>query len=99
MACSLPIIVTGYGGHMDFVKDHAYLIDYTMIPATDNAKQYEEAEWAMPNKESLKNSMQHIINDPDRFLRAENGLRKIQKEFQWQHAAEKFIAALNKIYA
>ena len=57
------IIVTGYGGHMDFCNtDNAILLDYVLEPSQTHLKTFN-SYWARPNIDQLASSMRFLYDE------------------------------------
>jgi glycosyltransferase involved in cell wall biosynthesis len=99
MAVGTPVIATNYGGQTDFINPHnGWLINIEkMIPATDRNVFYEEAEWAMPSKEHLKQLMRIAYEDNE--LRKTKGIAAADdaKEWTWDNAAKQAAEKLSKL--
>lgn len=67
MTSNLPVIVTGYGGQLDFANnDNAYLIDYQLSPVppqwySGDFQSYQV--WAEPNIAHLQYLMRHVYEN------------------------------------
>ena len=62
LATGTPLIVTGHGGHVDFVdRDVARLIDYEFAPSKSHVSN-EGSVWADPDPEDLAAAMQELFS-------------------------------------
>ncbi|MHB8064143.1 MAG: glycosyltransferase [Ruminiclostridium sp.] len=89
MACKKPVIVTNWGGMLDFCNsENAYLIDYDLEPV----KTWLYQGWggglqANPKVDSLAELMVHVYNNPiERNKKAARACEDV-KEWTWKKAA------------
>ncbi len=62
LAAGTPLIVTGHGGHVDFVnRDVARLIDYAFAPSKSHVSS-EGSVWADPDPDDLAAAMQELFS-------------------------------------
>ncbi|MBN2529714.1 MAG: glycosyltransferase family 4 protein [Deltaproteobacteria bacterium] len=89
LACGLPVMVTGWSGHMDFLNhENATLIDYRLRTAGEiqydcNSKKARIAE---PDVHDFSRKLFMAMKNPKtiKFAPAE-------ERFQWQHLASGFL--------
>ena len=63
MAAGIPLIVTGYGGHMDFCSnENARLIDYTFSPAASHLAA-PHSLWVGPSEDDLVAALREAFLD------------------------------------
>ena len=96
-ACGKPVIVTGWGGHMDFCDEsNAYLLDYALVPA--NEIQYDndsqEALIAVHDKEHLRALMRSAYEDRNTLKEKIGHALRTAADYTWASAAEKMEEAL-----
>ena len=89
-ACGLPIIVTGWGGHMDFVtKANARLVNYKLCPAAE--MQYDcdarDSLLAEADIDDLAKAMRDIFNERS----VPEFDRQWLREYTWPALADRFI--------
>ena len=83
MLLAKPVIVTGYGGTMEFTTpNNAYLVDFTMRSVGRHAEPYpEDALWADPDVDHLAALMRHVVEHPEeaaaKALRGQEDLRTL----------------------
>ncbi len=66
MACGLPAIATGWGGHMDFLSaENGYPVGYTLVPAVAKCPYYRGFCWADPDVGHLADRMRFVYENPD----------------------------------
>jgi len=69
MLCKIPVIVTNYGGHLDFCnKDNSYLIDFKLVPSRSHLKaEYGigGSMWAEPDTKHLRRLMRYVFQNRD----------------------------------
>jgi glycosyltransferase involved in cell wall biosynthesis len=63
MAAGLPLIVTGYGGHVDFcTADEARLIDFSFAPSVTHL-QSTGSSWVEPDLDDLTSALREAFDD------------------------------------
>ena len=68
MAMGLPVIGTGWGGHMDFMDaSNAYLLRYRLVPALREFDHFDLRNhlWAEVPPEHLRDVMRAVVADPE----------------------------------
>jgi len=79
LAAGLPLIVTGFGGQLDFCSpDNAVLVDYQLTPSGSHLAT-PHSLWADPNVDDLVAALQRAIDDPDATRRAQRGAATIRR--------------------
>ncbi len=100
MACELPVLVTNYSGHKEFVNaDTGYLIDVErMIPAQDPDffdPSFNYGVWAQPSLEHLAHLMRHVVTHPEEAkAKGKQARKELIEKWTWDHAARKSFEAL-----
>jgi glycosyltransferase involved in cell wall biosynthesis len=80
MHLSVPVLVTGYSGNMDFTKpDNAFLVDYHLVEVPRGCEPYDEgALWAEPELESAVNQLRLVAHNAElRKSRAAKGCQYV----------------------
>lgn len=98
MLSGLPVITTGWGGQLDFCNDEtAWLIDYDYAYAKTHFGLFASA-WAEPKVEHLAILMQELYRLPKEAIQVKlkSARELLLKEFTWEKAAQKNIAAAIK---
>ena len=82
MACGVPVLATGYGGQVDYIKDkeNGLLIDYDMTKIVHEV-QYEGVSWATPKIEDLRKKMRWCYENQDKVK--EMGLNALENSKKW----------------
>ena len=91
-ACDLPIIVTGWSGHMDFIKNaDARLVDYKLRPAAEMQYdcQSKASLLADPDENDLAQKMREASDERDRLRPAKN--RDWLEPYTWNRLAEQMV--------
>jgi len=99
MGCRKPIIVTSWGGMLDFCNaDNAYLIDYDLVPVDPGECQgWGGGYRANPRIDCLAYLMHHVYLKPaDRDKKASFACRDA-KNWTWIKAATKAKSILQKL--
>lgn len=94
LACGLPVMVTGWSGHMDFLNHkNATLIDYRLRTAGEI--QYDcdskEAKIAEPNVHDFSKKLFMAMKSPRNIRFA-----PVDQEYQWDHLAQYFVEIISK---
>lgn len=96
MALELPVITTGWGGHMDFCNDkNAFLIDYD-FDYTDTHFNLFDSIWAVPKKESLKRAMLAAYNQTaeDKKEMTSAARYSVLSKFSWEKVCKRLVNAV-----
>ena len=92
MAQKLPVIVTGYSGHMDFCSEEtAFIVGYDLVPSQSHLA-VPEAKWAEPRVDDLRAHMRFVYENrssEDVNRRVEAAYENITKNFRWSRVAER----------
>ncbi len=101
MACSLPVIVTGYGACLDFCDTYsAYLLPYSLRPISLEGFAPSPAGfwWAEPDKDALIETMRKVVSSlGDAREKGAAGRDRIVSGFTWEMAAEKAYVLLSNL--
>ncbi len=91
-ACDLPMIVTGWSGHMDFVRNaDARLVDYKLRPAAEMQYdcQSKDSLLADPNANDLAEKMRDAFEK--RNVSASSPSRDWLARYTWNSLAEQMV--------
>ncbi|MEA3490271.1 MAG: glycosyltransferase [Campylobacterota bacterium] len=91
----LALIVTGWGGQLDFCTDEtAWLIDYDFA-AADTHFGLPDSVWAEPSREHLGVLMREIHSLPaaERRARSKVGRTLLLDNYRWMFVAERLVEA------
>lgn len=100
MACALPVLVTNFSGHTEFVNANTgYLIDVKkMIPVRDPfffKSPIDYGVWAQPDLEHLEYLMRHVVAHRDEAkAKGKRARNELIAKWTWDHAARKGVKAL-----
>ncbi len=101
MACGVPVIATGWSGHLDFF-DHrsGYLIPYKLEPAHPvwftNLYQPNQM-WANPEIGALRTLMRRVyLHQSEAKQKGQNGA-SLARKWTWSQTAQDFLAAVHEI--
>jgi hypothetical protein len=106
LACGVPVITTGYSGHMDYlIKDGkplpgVELINYKIKPfdGTDSIY-YHGFNWALPSVSHLRRLMRKVYNNYADYKKGAMQTSKyIRKEWCWDKSADLVVKRLEKLY-
>lgn len=86
MACKKPAIVTGFGGHLDFMSS-----DWGWIVSGDYVKpdnlMYENAEWFECSLLQLKKAMRYAFSNRDEVLKRGEKAYHTAVKYTWRESA------------
>jgi len=90
MAHRVPVIVTGYSGHMDFCSEEtALLVGYDLVPSGSHLA-VPGARWAEPKVDEVRNRMRFVLghrNSEEINRRVDAAHRNIRENFRWNRVA------------
>jgi len=98
-ACGLPVIVTGWGGHLDFLNtDNAMLVNYKLRPAREIQYDCQDtnAQVAEPDVFDMADKMRKAYLDQ---LSARDQVREKSDylhQYTWKNLATRFIEQIQK---
>jgi len=95
MACGLPSIVTGWGGHMDFCgSDTNYILGYDLAPVRGSEVRLpEDAQWAEPDQRHLRQLLRHVSDDQDEATEMGSRASIAARAWSWQRAGVQLLHA------
>jgi tetratricopeptide (TPR) repeat protein/glycosyltransferase involved in cell wall biosynthesis/SAM-dependent methyltransferase len=88
-AAGLPVIATGWGGHLDFMDaDTAWLIEATIAPVPEETlrevSEYQGHRQALPDVDHLRGLLRRVFTDRgEAAARAERGRRRVLDQCSW----------------
>jgi len=106
LAMGLPVITTGYSGHLDFLAPEGKplpgvkLLDYQLkkFDGRDSIY-YWGFNWAVPNVKQLRKAMRDVYENFEKYKKeAMESSLYIRREWSWEKAADKVIERLEEIY-
>ncbi len=95
MACAKPVIVTNYGGHLEYAnQDNAYLIETKGMIDVDDPFFFEEnldfGQWSDPDIDHLIHLFHHVYDNRKEARQKGSKARKdIVSNWSWDHAVRK----------
>lgn len=101
VCCGLPIIVTGYGGYLDFLtNENSFLVQYDLAYAP-RAMQYwhanDKSKCANPRKLHLRQQMRYVFNNYKiAQQKARIAYEQIAPKYTWDKVADRFIELAGK---
>ena len=87
MATGLPVIVTQYGGHLDFCTDeNAFLLrSKGLVDSDPDCFPYIESQWSDPDEEHLVHLMREVYDHYDRALVVgKRAWETVSKDWTWE---------------
>ena len=98
MFFEIPVIVTGYGGHMDFCNENtASLIDYSFQKAKTHLNLFN-SYWAEPSQEHLKELLLEFYHNRDSFAnKVEEAYNTISSYFTWDSYFKNTIKLISQV--
>jgi len=90
MSMEMPIIVTRWGGHLDFMNENnSYLIN---IDGTDSDG------FAIPNLNHLKQLMRHVYkNKKDATQKGRKARECVLNDYTWEQCCDRIYDRLNNV--
>ncbi len=92
MAQKLPVIVTGYSGHMDFCsQETAFLLAYELVPSESHLG-VPGAKWAEPSGKDLRAHMRFVYENPtseEIRRRVEAAYSNVAENVRWSRVAKR----------
>lgn len=101
MFLGLPVVVTGWGGQMDYCDDEtAWLIDYRLAPARTHLAE-PDSLWAEPDAEHLSALLRQLyLTAPDQLQpQLTRARQRVSDRFTWSRIARRTRASLAAIDA
>mgnify|MGYP003388122235 CR=1 FL=1 len=102
-ASGLPVIVTGWSGHTDFLKGDGYLkLKYSLVPVSksriDKNIFVDGSKWAEPDVKSTIESLSKFRKYPSMYeKRAKNAAQSIKKEYCFSAIRSQYNEAFGEI--
>jgi glycosyltransferase involved in cell wall biosynthesis len=96
-----PVVMTGYGGQLDYLgRDHAWLVDYDMVPVREPAwdERYKSGDrWAEPSVPQAARHLRAVFADRDAARgRARLQAERIARDFSKTKVVQALLAALSR---
>lgn len=106
LSCGLPVITTGYSGHLDFLMKNGkalpgvHLIDYRLdVYDGSDSVYYKGFNWVTPNTAHLRKLLRRVFeNYKAEKAAALKSSEYVRKNFSWRVSAQKVKDRLEKIY-
>lgn len=101
MACSLPVITTGWGGQTDFAtKSNSYLISYKIVNAPKPMQYWHfdpRGKISAPDVQHLRTLMRHVYkNFEEAKQRAELAYQQAIPHYTWENVGEHLIELMKR---
>ncbi|WP_019532847.1 glycosyltransferase family 4 protein [Paenibacillus ginsengihumi] len=98
----LPIIATGWGGHLDFLDErNSFLVPYRLVPVPPQPYYYgyrSDQLWAEPSLDGLKRQMQHVLDHYEEAVAKGAMLQSyVEQHLTRRKAAEDIAAAVCRL--
>jgi glycosyltransferase involved in cell wall biosynthesis len=94
-----PVVMTGFGGQLDYLEGSPYLVGFELVPVYDPAtlmKQNPDQRWADPDIDHAAALLRQIAADPrDAAASAQSRAGKIRDRYRPEAVAEIFRAAVD----
>jgi glycosyltransferase involved in cell wall biosynthesis len=97
-----PIIITGYGGQLDYLlPESTYIVEHTMIPVNDpgpQSRSYSNDQlWAEPDVAHAAKLMKHVFTHRDEAAEKGKQLQRyVSASFHEKTISEKILAIVGK---
>lgn len=100
MACKLPVIVPGYGGHTDFATPaNSIHVSHKMVPAPKTMQYWhydKRGKIAEPSVNHLRAVMRYAFTHrSDMAAKAQKGYRDVVSNYTWHNVAHQFVDLIN----
>ncbi|HEX4703853.1 MAG TPA: glycosyltransferase family 4 protein [Pseudonocardiaceae bacterium] len=90
MASGLPVIVTRWGGHLDYCTDTSVLfVDAGLAPVDREPEQ--RGQWAEPDVDHLVHQLRTVHGDRDLGRRLAESARAVAMEWSWERSAHTVV--------
>lgn len=100
LALGLPVIVTGYGAHLDFcTRATALLVPFHFSPSLSHVKS-ADACWVEPDAQGLGEQMRQLrsevmSDDDDLARRRQAGIEHVRQTYTWQQSAKAVLESVH----
>lgn len=99
-ACGLPVVVTNWSGHLDYLKQGKYVkVDYRLAPIhqsrVDNSIFLPEMQWAHPNEQDAKRKLRKFYHSPGL---PQQWAKELAKKLQETHSFEAISAQYTEVF-
>jgi glycosyltransferase involved in cell wall biosynthesis len=102
LACGLPIIVTGWGGHLDFLNaDNARLVAYRLIKAKEIQYDCQDinALIAEPDVADLAEQMRSVYEEDKQSVAPKQSRGSDLKTYTWESITRRFVETVAEEYS
>ena len=97
MACGLPVIVTKFGGHMDFVnKSNGLIIEEGEMIDVKGDLQYEGIKWFKPSIKDIRKKLRYAFEHQSEMKKLGENSYKKSEEYTWSNSAKKLLEVLKQ---
>jgi glycosyltransferase involved in cell wall biosynthesis len=101
-AFGLPVIATGWGGHMDFLnQNNSYLIPYQLVPVNPQPYYHgykPDQSWAEASIGELKRLMRHVYTNYQEAKQKASRLKAyVHEHHTFEKAATDLVSAITQI--
>lgn len=105
LACGLPVIITGFGGQVEWGSDEEgeplpgmHFLDYKMVDARWTVKAWTGGTWAEPSYDHLRRLMRVAYENRDEWkAEAMQGSAIVRERWTWHNVAERIRQRLKEI--
>lgn len=101
LASGRPVIATGWGAHLDFVKPNCgYLLPYTLVPARPTwfTDLYQPNQlWAEPNQGTLRSLLRRAFLMQDEVHRKGTEGRAAAVQWNWDRTTKEYVQAIEQV--
>lgn len=90
----IPVVTTGFGGHLDFLGGSPSLIDYRSVPVEDRTgvtSYSSDQRWAEPDVDHAAQLLRSVITEPVHRAWAADRGRQIRLRYRPEVVAETFV--------
>ena len=102
-ACGLPLVTTNYSAPFEWAAGHAYFLDYGMTKIKAPLfirRDGDQGEWAEPNWEQFRQTMRHLVDNPDEAKRRGQAISDhVRRNYDWPVTAKYGADMIRRIAA
>ena len=96
-----PVVMTGFGGQVDFLRDSAYLVSFDLVPVLDPAGYPSFApdqRWAEPDLDHAAALLRQVAENPEEAAAVAQSLAaRNRQQYNPESVADTLRAAVDKV--
>jgi glycosyltransferase involved in cell wall biosynthesis len=95
-----PVVITGFGGQLDYLSSSPYRVRFDLVPVLDPAgfpSYASDQIWAEPDVDHAADLLREVVADPrEAAARSEPIAASIRRRYRPQAIAEAFVTAVEQ---